>query len=289
MSNRITETNGLSRLSHGGGVFSVGLLLGLMALASLVGGCDHAWQVYEQIELGRPLPQDTPLTLVQADPENAKGDVEDEEFDSSVIWVSGNPEIPGTRLHTWHDWGIWPLPWSVGGHAVSALVDANGIVIGRYYAANVLSNYAVVKVPASRTVVSVSVPEGLLSNSGGDRPDDTGEFDPNTLRGYLVIVQRQLRHSPPTPPGCLKLAGLAAAGGGLVMGYSIGGAGYHLENAVEEISLKGISETGYDRTFRPVVGGTLRLQNLGDGRIRIETNLLRVYDPLDLAAILYRN
>jgi hypothetical protein len=49
---------------------------------------------------------------------------------------------------------------------------------------------------------------------------------------------------------------------------------------------RGVTEDGFDRTFRNDWGGTLRIQDLGDRRIRIETKHFELTDPLVLLGYL---
>ncbi len=50
--------------------------------------------------------------------------------------------------------------------------------------------------------------------------------------------------------------------------------------------LAGITRDGYDWTYRNPHGGTLRIQNLGNRRIRIESKAFGLYDPFFLLGIL---
>jgi hypothetical protein len=238
-------------------------------------GCDRGWQVYQEVELGKPLPEKSPLKLHWTD----------EDPNRTVAYTR---TVPDSKLHVWNKLGFWPLPWSTSSCKVSALADANGLAIAKSYKAGLGVNYLVVKTPAQRSVAEIRVPESLLKPLAERKAlhdSDDPEADP--LLEYLDEIRAELSFTPDTPPAGMQIAHIISSYGGFLMAFSMGGAHGALELSIGEVPLKGISEEGFDRTFHTVKGGSLRVQNLGGGRIRIETNLLRFYDPLDMAAFVY--
>jgi hypothetical protein len=255
-----------------------------VGLALTAGGCDRGWTVYQQVQLGQPLPAESPLRPA--------------EQDANAAEPSTRPEKK-LECYTWADSGVWPLPLSFGWHVVAARMDSQGRVIVKTYAAHVLSNYVLLRVPAVRQVVELEVPAGIPMDqqppvdgmpkvTGGAAPVDEGPETISTLREYLTVFmlasdEDLLAYREDSPGPLLQVA----LGTNYELALSTYIAFYYLQKSVEKLPLDGIDKDGYDRTFRPVAGGSIRLQNLGGRRIRMEANLLHFYDPFRLTAYLY--
>jgi hypothetical protein len=230
---------------------------------------------FQKIELGQPLPKES-LLLARHSKTNADPDATDTKAPKSLAW--------------W-DHGVWPVPLSYGMHAVSVQVNDKGLVSTKTYYAMVSSNYALFTAIAMREVWELRPPADLLLNPTEkvESEETLADLDKNpTLHSYIDGIEQGPTSNagpayPEAPPHCLILA----SGINYVTGMSFGGRYHDLEQSLKRLPLKGIELEGYDRTFRPVLGGSIRLQNLGQGRIRIETKLFHLYDPLALSAQLY--
>ena len=245
-----------------------------VGLALTAGGCDRGWTVYQQVKLGQPLPAESPLTLAGEDAN-----------------MNGPSTRPGTQpCYKWSEGGLWPFPLAAGVHGVTARTDSQGKVVVKSYSACTWSNYVILKVPALRQVVEVEVPVGIPLDpseaaAGEGVPLGRGLERARTLPEYLHDAMQK---------GDFAGSGYSVGpvlgiflGVGFVSGMVTYGGFYDLRESVEHLPLEGIDKDGYDRTFRPVAGGSIRVQNLGGRRIRMEANLLRVYDAFDLTPYLY--
>ena len=248
------------------------MLIASMALAASMGGCDRGWQEFQRIELGQPMPADSLLQPEKVEDPNA------------VRSTDG----PGQEGFVWGDYGAWPVPMSVGWHAVAARTDDDGRVTAKSYNAGLWSNYLLVTVPAMRRVVELQVPPSVLLEPTDEEEDGyrVGTENCRTLRGYIINAMHEvdLYTDFYDQPGFQCLSALAGAN--FVTYMMVAGAYSDLERSIEHLPLKGITRQGYDRTFFPVCGGRIRMQNLGQGRIRVEMNLLHVYSPLIIMACL---
>jgi hypothetical protein len=258
----------------------VRMLIASMALAASMGGCDRGWQEFQRVELGKPMPTESILRPQKAEDPNA--------VPATAPSADGPKRVP----LVWGDWGAWPVPMSVGWHAVGVRADNEGRVIAKSYLACALSNYLLVKVAALRHVVEAQVPPSVLIEPG-DEPEDVGcdgKENCRSLRSYILNAMSEVYPSTneayPDVPEFSRCLGMSETAF-YMLGMSAYGGFYDLEQSIKRLPLKGITRQGYDRTFRPVCGGSIRLQNLGQGRIRVEMNLLRIYDPLMLMAYLY--
>ena len=253
------------------------VLIAATGLALAMGGCDRSWVEFQRIELGQTLPQQSLLRSLRNEGETTE--------------KAAAPQTPEFFGRT--DYDVWPVPLSYGMHGVSANTDDKGLVIAKAYFAMVSSNYVLFTAAAMRQVLELRPPTRLLLNpTEKAKPDETlVDLDKNpTLHSYITNT----KHGPTgnasanftslrPPPHCLMLA----SGINYTTGMSLGSRFHDLEESLKRLPLKGIELEGYDRTFRPVLGGSIRLQNLGQGRIRIETKLFHLYDPLALSAQLY--
>ena len=257
-------------------LLQVRMLIASMALAAAVGGCDRGWQEFQRVELGKPMPADSLLR-----PEKSKDP-------NAVPTTVPSTDGPKGVLLVWRDWGAWPVPMSMSWHAVGVKADSEGRVIAKSYRAELWSNYLLVVTPAMRRVVELQVPQRVLLEPTDGEVEGylVGTENCRTLRGYIFNASHEVGSYPVfEQPGSRILAFLS--GGNFVTGMMAAGAYDSLETSIKHLPLKGITQQGYDRTFRPVPGGSIRLQNLGQGRIRVEMNLLRIYDPLALVGNLY--
>ncbi len=248
------------------------MLIASMALTAAMGGCDRGWQEFQRVELGKPMPADSLLR-----PENAE--------DSNAV---SSTDGPAGEL-VWGDWGAWPVPMSIGWHVVGAREDDEGRVTAKSYRAELWSNYLLVTVPAMRRVVELQVPPRVLLEPTNEEEDGylVGTENCRTLRGYILNAMNEV---DPAPDWCEQDTDqflTVLSGVNYMTGMITAGAYNGLEQSIQHLPLKGITQEGYDRTFRPVCGGSIRFQNLGQGRIRVEINLLRLYDPLALVGYLY--
>lgn len=240
------------------------MLIASMALTAVMGGCDRGWQEFQRIELGKPMPADSLLRLEKA-------------------------EDPNRVLLVWSDLGVWPVPMSVGWHVVGARLNPEGRVIAKSYRAKLWSSYLLVTVPAMRQVVELQVPPKVLLEPTGEEEDVrfVGTENCQTLRSYIFNamdeVGLEIACGEQTVAPCL----VWLSGANYMTGMLTHGAYCDLRRSVARLPLTGITQEGYDRTFRPVCGGSIRFQNLGQGRIRVEMNLLRLYDPAGLMGYLY--
>lgn len=253
------------------------MLIASMALAAAVGGCDRGWQEFQRVELGKPVPADTILR-----PEKNKDP-------NGVPSTAPSSDGPKRVLLVWSDWGAWPVPMSMSWHAVGVRLDDEGRAIAKSYRAELWSNYLLVTAPAMRRVVELQVPPSVLLEPTDKEVDGylVGTENCRTLRSYILNAMHEVdpySDSYEQDTGRF-LAGLSGAN--FMTGMSAYGGFYDLEQSIKHLPLKGITRQGYDCTFCPVPGGSIRLQNLGQGRIRVELNLLRIYDPLALAGYLY--
>jgi hypothetical protein len=253
------------------------MLIASMALAAAVGGCDRGWQEFQRVELGKPMPADSLLRPKKSKDPNA------------VPTTAPSADGPKRVLLVWRDWGTWPVPMSTGWHVVAVRADEEGRVIAKSYRAELWSNYLLVTAPAMRRVVELQVPPRVLLEPTDKEVDGylVGTENCRTLRSYILNAM----HEVDSYTDCYEqdtgrfLAGLSGAN--FMTGMSAYGGFYDLERSIKDLPMEGITRQGYDRTFRPVCRGSIRLQNLGQGRIRVKLNLLRIYDPLGLVGYLY--
>jgi len=254
------------------------MLIAAMALAASMGGCDRGWQEFQRVELGKPVPADSILRPQKAKDPNA------------VPTTAPSSDGPKRVLLVWSDWGPWPVPMSLGWHAVGVKADSEGRVIAKSYRAELWSSYGLVVVPVMRLVMELQVPSSVPLEPGNheEAVSIVGTATRRTLRSYIINALHEMDQGPESGEQSHPSQFLVwLSGVNYMTGMSAYGGVDGLKRSIGNLPLKGITRQGYDRTFSPVCGGSIRLQNLGQGRIRVEMNFLRLYDPMGLAGYLY--
>lgn len=250
------------------------MLIVATGLTLVMGGCDRGWQEFQQVELGQVLPQQSLLR-----PHHSKADT-----------AGCATDAQAAKMLTWSDYGVWPVPLSLGMHVVAVRTNDEGRVIAKSYHAQAWSNYVLLTAAALRRVVELQVPPRMFLEPTAKTEDDgmlVGVERSRTLRGYIINAMHETDPSPDCDGEPSAPLLLLAAGQNFMTGMSAAGGFHDLHRSIEHLPLEGVAQDGYDRTFRPVPGGSIRLQNLGQRRIRIEMNLFRLYDPLALTAYMY--
>lgn len=221
--------------------------------------CDRAWQAYEQIELGRPLPKD------------------------NVLVTEG--EVEG-HVRSWDEKALILFPYSAGGARVRARTDAVGNVTAKSYSAAAYGHWLAFQTGAMRSVAEIIVPEqfycappaeGLAEAWTTYKPPE----EPTNALEYIMRV----RFDWDEPQ-----FGLSRDGQHLVpFSFSMSALwGMDATDALPDIkdllgqtkALVGMTQEGFDRTFRNTYGGTLRVRNLGGRRLRFEGRTFEILDPL---------
>ncbi len=245
-----------------------GLALGMV-------GCDRGWRMYQQVELGQVVPQQSLLRP--------------HHDESGTAGCATNVQAAGAL--SWRDSGFWPVPLSIGMHAVAVQTDAEGRAIVKSYSAQVWSSYVLLTSAAMRGTVELQLPSRIPLYPAERAEDDgalAGIKSCRTLRGYLTNAVREIDLTPSWQGKPLPPLLVVAAGANFTVLMSVTGGFSHLMRSIQHLPLEGIEQDGYDRTFRPVAGGSIRVRNLGQRRFRVDLNLFRLYDPLALAAWVYR-
>jgi len=245
-------------------------------MALTAGGCDRGWIEYQKIELGRPLPPQSLLRAPPSEANTAQGATDTKVPESFACW----------------DHGVWPVPLSFGMHWVTAQANDEGRVLAKAYHAQAWSNYVLLTAVAVRYVMELQVPPRLLLEPTAKAVFDGIQRDlkrSRTLRNYLIKAVSEVGPSDESYSDDEPLSPLIqmAAGFNLMTFASVAGGFGGLMSSIERLPLDGIGQEGYDSTFRPIPGSSIRLQNVGQRRIRIEMNVFRLFDPLALSAYLY--
>ncbi len=253
---------------HPRAIFASTLVLHLwVGKLAFTPGCDRALRLYESVEVGKPLPKDGSLKPVSRD------------------LLDPSNSLPSTKaILGWGDRAFWPLPPATGEHIVGAQIDANGLLVAKTYYAEVWSNYLLVNVPALRLISDVRVPEGLPVGQASREADPWSAGQANNVRQFLCTALQQYAVVPPSIE-FYRLKNLAGANFG--PGFSAMAAWLGLCQSVLELPLDGLLEPGFDRTFRPEFGGSIRIRTFPHRHVRIELNLIRPYDPMGLVGYLY--
>ncbi len=250
------------------------MLIAATGFALAMGGCDRGWREFQQIELGQVLPQQSLLRSYQ---------------DEAGTPESANDAQAAVKL-LWCDSGVWPVPLSLGMHTLAVRTDADGRVISKSYSAQAWSNYILLTAVAVRYVVELEAPPPrMLPDPTAKTVDDgklVGVESSYVPRSHLTSAMYDVNLHPKALGQPFPLL-LVAVGANFMAVMSAYGGFHDLKWAIEHLPLDGIEQDGYDRTFRPVPGGSIRLRNLGQRRFRIDLNLFRLYDPLALAGYLY--
>jgi hypothetical protein len=232
------------------------LACGLTASA----GCDRAWQAFEQIELGEPLPDDNLLS--------AEG------------CVVG-------RVRVWQDYLVVHIPGAMKGWSLRAVADDSGNIVGKHYLANDFAHLLVFRTATWRWVMEVQVPAEAFHDPPAEwvltRDPLSTEPPPANVLEYLVMVNAlaEAKHAKPRRQAWFldyMTSGLFTWFGFVLWDH--GG-----EPEMEELARRpwlfaGVTGDGYDRQWQNADGGTCRIQNLGDRRIRIESDYSGIFDTI---------
>jgi hypothetical protein len=252
-------------------------LIGIVVLCALVAcvGCDPAWDAYQQIELGKPLSAD------------------------SLLLTEGKTDGP---VHIWGEQDRILVPVVVGILGVNAIVDVEGNVAGKGYVAQAYGHWGVCQSAAIRRVFEIEVPQYAYHNPPAEgldesqdiiwpthvTPEGTVELTeedvldialwdakaPTNVLEYLIFARRHLSDSGPIKDDQwdgIPLFSLLMYTGGQMHDFS------ELQRYGQQLT--GMTEDGFDWTYRNPYGYTLRIQNLGDRRFRVEEKYFRVFDP----------
>ena len=220
-----------------------------VALVALAGGCGKAWDLYQQAEIGQPLPADSSW------PEAKQG---------------------GAGVYTWCESGGSTVPASCVAQYVSIETGENGAVIRKAYFARSMTNWLVGVGATMHHVVEFHLP----SVAPGPE-DETPTGLPQSLRDQIVRAAQLSGRD--LGLGCTDRGpdfsafgwnGEAAYGCLMVIGSSM--------HTMSELPLNGIETPGYDETFRNFISGSVRYQNLGGGRYRMEIVVVDFMDSLML-------
>ncbi len=217
-----------------------------MALLASASGCDRAWEAYQEIELGRPLAAGSLLA--------EEGGVKD-------------------SVRAWDDYAIVHLPALVKTQALRVVLDDAGNVACKYYLANDFAHWVVFRTAKYRWVMEVQLPK-----AADGRPAQL-----TVIRSHLLDVTKRIDEVWAQPRGNVCFLDKLTAGLFFWWGFIQWGHGGEPE--MQEIAdvpelLRGVTDADYDRTWKNPDGGTCRIRNLGDGRIRIESSYFGVFDTI---------
>ena len=263
----------------------------LACVAAACAGCDRAWEAYQQIELGQPIPADN---LLMTDGWAVEG-----------------------QVRAWGDAGYVPFPAIGSGLGVRAVVDAEGDVTAKSYIAQAFGHWLICQSVALRTAMEVNVPEEIFHDppAGGlsyrwrmnfdtmvspagrvqltpaARDDEYAlepAEDPTNVLAYLILVREHCSgHSyddpaepvPDEPPFVQRML----SGVFFSLGMFTGGRMDEFSQLAQYApQLVRITEEGFNWTYRNSYGYELRIRNLGGRRFRVEEKFFRVFDPFML-------
>ena len=242
------------------------ILVILACVAATCAGCDRAWEAYQQIELGQPIPADSLLM------------VEGERIDD---------------VQAWGEVDVVPFPAIVGVLGVGAKLDEQGRVVAKLYGADALGHWTICQTAARRWTMEVEVPaevyrdpppEGL---SAAWAAPELSETATNALE-YLMLVQRYCAKRTEQRGGDAPEVEVFPRGAffSLVM-YLSGRDAASLTSLTDQAPhLAGMTRDGFDWTYHDPYGGRVRIRNLGNRRFRIEGKYFGLFDPLMLIPLL---
>ncbi|MHC4985004.1 MAG: hypothetical protein ACYTFO_02485 [Planctomycetota bacterium] len=256
------------------------ILVILTCVAIACAGCDRAWEAYQQIELGKPIPAD------------------------NLLLTDGLAE---GHLHTWTQQDHSPFPVAASRLYVAASVDQVGNVTAKTYTKQAGGHWGLLQSAGSREVMEIEVPESTYHNPPveglGDRwsgwtttvsstghiaadEDDAAEVAAATnVLGYLILARDRLSHHMMTGPvpfreqpdlGTALLGALTLYASARYCEYA------RLPQYASELSE--VTQGGFDWTYRNLHGYELRIQNLGGRRFRLEETYSRLFDAFMLTA-----
>jgi len=233
----------------------------LQCLAGLlVAGCNPELDLYRRTDLGQPLAKTGILT-----PTTAPAGLEGAEL---------------VKM----DYFTWPAPSIAACKTIAFLVNPNGLVVAKLYEETGFSHWLFVQTGAVRTILEVCVP----GESFKDIPAEWGPYslqdgrlatgEANNVLAYLSSINHRMAIFPwadaNRDPGqvlAMNFPLLMFVGGRTTWPGMI-------ENHPDHF--RGVTQPGFDRTIDFRDGGTARIQNLGDRKVRVEFTFFRIIDPL---------
>jgi len=229
-------------------------------MIAALAGCDRAWQAYEQIELGRPLPADgLPENMIPAN--------------------KGN--------YAWHEDTVLLIPAITAGNGVVAIVE-DGVVVSKVYSSSGFGFWLLCQSIAKRWVMEIEVPEHLYVSPPVEGLVEQWGYNyyrltPTNALEYLIRNFEE--HS--TASRDARRPGKDEQMRWSFVSYEAGMFSYEKDPPPEKLwnqtaSLVGMTQEGFDWTYHDPFGGTLRVQNLGHRRFRLESKYFGLFDPLML-------
>ena len=237
----------------------------LLCCIALAVGCDKAWQAYKDIEVGSPVPAENLLSR--------EGQTE-----GSVI--------------AWDEMAIVNLPAIGGSLSLRVVTDDAGNVVAKQYDAGAFGHWLLCQTVAVRHVIEAQVPEEAFHDppAGGLSSEWLLRPPPRkctNVAEYLIFINcqggRVRGKEMKEPTGLDQITQNLLFGLGM---YSYGKAPVLPDLGEIAGVFDGVTKDGFDRRYTNAYGGTCRIQNLGDRRIRIESKYFRIFDPLMLLACL---
>ena len=232
------------------------------------GGCSYGQQTCDKIELGRL------LTVNGLQPDKEKPEI----HNGDRMFVSDVPAIVVTS-------------------SVRVMCDGKGYVIAKHFLDNAHGAWFVVRTLSFRWVTELQVPPDLMREAKTVRNPETTiqvagstnpEFVPANAVEYIVHILRAMEVRPQEigPKDIIALpTGFLGCGIFYWWGPGWGQYGHTTYPWLlrDWHQLAGLTKTGFDQTLHTQYGATFRVQNLGNGQIRIEANSFRLHDPFSMA------
>jgi hypothetical protein len=211
-------------------------------LAAALGGCDKAWQVYDQVALGQPVPKDSPLWWP----------------DNQATQPQSRPATPEGPGGIWVDTGFWLVPASIGTNGACVRLDKERRVTAKQYLAVTMTGYVLARSVAVRQVAEVQIPPDVLTGPADQTDEGGGPGKPPrvTLRGRLIDAMTFM--GAPRDPLAFVTGLFSLIMTNVSTGLSFGTGKCDLEYPLRHLPLEGIHRDGYDRTFDPGPWGKIR-------------------------------
>ena len=239
--------------------------IAIVCCIALAVGCDKAWQAYEAIEIGSPVPAENLLSR------------------------EGRTE---GHITAWDEDAVVTLPAIAATLSLRVVTDDAGNVIAKRYDAMAFGHWLLCQTIAIRQVLEVQVPEKAfhepladgLSSQESHRPPPPGKCT-NVVQ-YLASINHQAQYGyhhneAEDPSGLDEMTRYLLFG--LYM-WSYGKAPILPDLGEIAGVFDGVTKDGFDRRYTNEYGGTCRIQNLGDRRIRVESKYFKIFDPFMLLA-----